>query len=485
MVTIVIADDEKLIRAGLKKILTAALDIPLKILEAKNGGEAFALCETQEPELLITDIRMPVMNGIDLMKKIATLEHKPEIIVLSGYDDFSYAKAAIENKATTYLLKPVDKHELIDAVHDAISISQKKIKRHNEQLLRAVINEGRINGAAARFNFGQGLYYVSIAGHECMKTIERELLYATYYVMEQKKDYVSIALAYEGKPITYDKTLLHSFVVGVSTAANNFSMIRTSKRQAYTACMQAFFNEADGSPAPHIRYGIFRYEGSEQEHDFSAVDKAYDRFVSIVDIASPEEARTAVDALFDFSGTTAAENAERLYHLYTKIVNNLFTQFSAQNESDMYLHLKSIMIESIYRCTDIRYWISAVRNYALYLNALLIQKNAKEYPYISDAIEYVKTHYTKNINMAMVANQVSVNYTWFSEKFKEHTGVNFNEYLKRLRIEEAKRLLEKGCYKVYEVAQRSGFGDIKYFMKVFRENTGMSPSEWKNKHANR
>ena len=84
--------------------------------------------------------------------------------------------------------------------------------------------------------------------------------------------------------------------------------------------------------------------------------------------------------------------------------------------------------------------------------------------------------------MAMVANQVSVNYTWFSEKFKEHTGVNFNEYLKRLRIDEAKKLLEKGTYKVYEVAERCGFSDVKYFMKIFREETGMSPTEWSKKH---
>ena len=79
-------------------------------------------------------------------------------------------------------------------------------------------------------------------------------------------------------------------------------------------------------------------------------------------------------------------------------------------------------------------------------------------------------------------DQVSVNYTWFSEKFKEHTGVNFNEYLKKMRLDEAKRLLQKDCYKVYEVAERSGFSDVKYFMKQFREETGMSPTEWANKH---
>ena len=101
---------------------------------------------------------------------------------------------------------------------------------------------------------------------------------------------------------------------------------------------------------------------------------------------------------------------------------------------------------------------------------------------VDEALVYVKENFTKNINMAMVANHVSINYTWFSEKFKEHMGMNFNEYLKRLRIEEACRLLEKDCYKVYEVSERSGFGDVKYFMKIFKEATGLSPTEWKKQH---
>ena len=109
MITIIIADDEKLIRAGLKKILQQELDIPLHIIEAKNGQEALRAIEEHRAELLITDIRMSVMDGIELMKRIQTLEHKPEMIVLSGYDDFSYARAAIQNKVSSYLLKPVDK----------------------------------------------------------------------------------------------------------------------------------------------------------------------------------------------------------------------------------------------------------------------------------------------------------------------------------------------------------------------------------------
>ena len=159
----------------------------------------------------------------------------------------------------------------------------------------------------------------------------------------------------------------------------------------------------------------------------------------------------------------------------------MFTRYPGFTDSDMYLHIKSIMIENIFEYANLSEWQSSVLDYAVYLAALLKQ-DTKESPYITEALAFIKTHFKKNINMAMVANQVSVNYTWFSEKFKEHTGVNFNEYLKRLRIEEAKNLLEKGCYKVYEVAERCGFSDVKYFMKIFREETGMSPTEWSKKH---
>ena len=71
-----------------------------------------------------------------------------------------------------------------------------------------------------------------------------------------------------------------------------------------------------------------------------------------------------------------------------------------------------------------------------------------------------------------------MNYTWFSEKFKEQMGVNFNDYLKRFRMEQAKYLLEKGTFKVYEVAEKCGFKDVKHFMKSFREMNGMSAGEY-------
>jgi len=89
---------------------------------------------------------------------------------------------------------------------------------------------------------------------------------------------------------------------------------------------------------------------------------------------------------------------------------------------------------------------------------------------------------SRNINISVDENQVLVYYLWFPEKIKGINGINFNKYLKHLHLEEAECLLVKGWYTVYEIGERVCSSDVKYFMKTVRASTGMSPTEWKNKH---
>jgi YesN/AraC family two-component response regulator len=98
--------------------------------------------------------------------------------------------------------------------------------------------------------------------------------------------------------------------------------------------------------------------------------------------------------------------------------------------------------------------------------------------FIEDALVWIDKHFTENISMTQAANHVSVNYTYFSGKFKEHTGLHFSEYLKRLRINNAMRLLSIGNYRVYEAAWKSGYHDVKYFFKHFKEVAGLTPGEF-------
>jgi two-component system response regulator YesN len=508
MISIVLADDEKLIRAGLKKILTESLEIPLEIIEAKNGQEALEFCQKNHPALLITDIRMPVMDGVELMKNIAAMpseNDRPAIIVLSGYDDFPYAKAAIQSGAISYILKPVDKKELISVVNSAIMDSIKEEKARNEQKLRQIFENGRIDDKEGlpEILVKNGLHCITIYGENAGTMVDNVMGSKRFYVLERTRNGVCIVYPFDGSEVHFSPEVLSNYIVGVSGSADDYSMLRSLRKQAIIAAMQAFFNPQDGRPyAEQKRGGIYYYDDANHVSDFQELEEKYEKMISCCDIENAEVVQSRVGQIFKIFGdcTTAPstdalsypedaktppnagkENSEKLYYLFRKVTANMFTRFPGTTDTDMYLHLKSIMIESLFEYKTLTEWKNCICDYAVYLSALL-KADTKESPYITEALEYIKTHFTKNINMAMVANQVSVNYTWFSEKFKEHTGVNFNEYLKRMRLEEAKKLLEKGCYKVYEVAERSGFSDVKYFMKQFREETGLSPTEWSNKH---
>jgi two-component system, response regulator YesN len=480
MITIIIADDEKLIRAGIKKILTNAFGDIITVLEARNGKEAYELSFKEQPDVVITDIRMPEMDGVELMRKLTGLEHKPAIIVLSGYDEFTYAKAAIANGALSYILKPVDTEELINAVNSAITSAHKEEKERSEEALRTIMTEGMLNNDTnlACYKFQNGIYCISVRGKHCSEMVTTILNQVQYYILEQKKDFVSLVIPREALYLVESDIGLSSFVAGISSPAESVMEIRRLRRESYSALLQYFFSTTTDQ---HHKAGIFYYMENNAVSDFSDMDARYEKCIGCLDLLSTEDVQKTLNAMFDFSYFKFEQYAECFLYLYEKIVSNLFKRYPGYSDSDMYLRLKGIMIENIWQSETLAEWKGYVSDYTVYL-AVLLKKHSEVYPFITKATDYINNHYTENINMSVVANQVSVNYSWFSEKFKEQTGMNFNEYIKRLRLEEAERLLEKGCYKVYEVAKRSGFGDIKYFMKTFRASTGMSPTEWKNKH---
>lgn len=489
MISIIIADDEKLIRAGIKKILTESFEVPLEFYEAKNGSEAFELCKANVIDILITDIRMPVMDGVELMNKLSTCDdenfRKPYIIVLSGFDDFTYAKAAIKNGAVSYILKPVDKKELVDSVKKAAENVYREEQIKNEQALQKISETGIIDSTIEINNseYQNGVYCAVITGANCAQSKYAFLKGSKFYKIEQKKNMLCIVFpANELENI--EKTEMPACCsMGVSLETDSLSMLRTVRDQAFVAMLQSFFNtDLFDDPNAVRGSGVFHFIQSEKDIDFSSFDSDYSHCVEKISIASTEELVGAMHNLLDFTNVSEGERAILLDYLYGKFTTDLFSRFQSYTNGDSYLYLKSLMIENIQICKNLFEWIQFVCDYVVYLSAV-IKNNTTKYPFIDEALEYIKKHFTKNINMAMVANQVSVNYTWFSEKFKEHTGMNFNDYLKQLRLEEAERLLRDTPYKVYEVSSHSGFGDVKYFMKTFRETTGLTPSEWRRKYS--
>ncbi len=141
MKTILIAEDEKFIRKGLV-IMVRRSGVPVEtILEARDGEEALELLRQNQVDLLITDIRMPKMDGIKLVSQLGELDHQPMVLVISGYDDFSYAVEMLRNGVFDYLLKPVERErlfEVLEKLEDQYRQKQDQQKEQGQRLLRTL-----------------------------------------------------------------------------------------------------------------------------------------------------------------------------------------------------------------------------------------------------------------------------------------------------------------------------------------------------------
>lgn len=471
MISILIVDDEKNIRAGINKILSESIRYPVKFLEAKNGLEALETVRSERPELVITDIRMPKMDGVAFMKEISAGEAKPVIVVLSGFDDFTYAQNAIRYGAVSYILKPVDRNELIATVTKAMARIEADRKLSIEAAVKKTIEDGRAGRGTlpGGFSFREPFRYAivnALGNGEGLRSLE---FGSSWYVVERKSEALGL-LVRDDRIDELERGIAGTeFYAGASAPCSSPANLRAARRQAETALLGRFFTD---------ERRMFYYGEVEGQQSRAGAESVVQKLVMYPGTGNTAALTESLDALFDFRARDAADGARDLYAVRELLDSVFLRKYREQVEGDPYLTLKGIMLENVFQFGTVAEYRAAVGDFVFYLDSIL-RKGHLEYPFVNDAIEYIRSHFTEDINMTVVANHVSVNYTYFSEKFKEHTGINFNDYLKNLRIAEAKRLLEKGCFKVYEVAQNAGFGDVKYFMKTFKENTGVSPGEYR------
>lgn len=353
MTGVLIVDDEEAIREGLRHRIKALPDLALSPIDtAANGSEALAALGLHEYGLVITDMKMPSMSGIELVQRIRALAPEAKIIALSGYDDYDYVRSSFKLGVFDYLLKPVTSEDLRQHISRAISKSG----------IRQTLGLGQ---SEAIVGPGQG----------------------------------------EAKLVLKEKDLAI-----IETAVTDFSVC-------------AF--------------------------------------------------RTAVDSYFSrkFLEPLAPSAIEELYQVFLK---SICSRLSDREFLEMKLKKKDLAsfasLEELTRfLTD------------FFQEARRIAKESKdeERSVMDIAMKYVQENFRQDINMAYVANMLSMNYSYFSQAFKKHSDMTFIQYVTMLRIEEAKRLLKNQLISVAEVGTSVGYLDGQAFSRAFRAAVGLSPTEYR------
>lgn len=529
MKKILIADDEFLVRLGLKTTINWQEHGFIIVGEAKNGKEALELFNKYDPDILLTDIRMPIMDGLELIQAVKKIKKSVKSVILTHYDDFSYAQEAIKLGASEYILKSdlmsdnlfnvLNKlSSEIDAESDKSDDSVKESSyfiadiNHGEELLKKLAEGGFksqddfLNYLKKSNNLFKYDKYVIFTGqiqdntNKNFEDDEENFSKTVKHVLNQSIDIKD----------TWFYTYIHKNNV---TGLINFSMDEYSEKLFNILKHFALlfkhnlkqFLEAD------INIGFSMLSDKEENLltliKESRIAQKYCYFepsgIMIFDFKMLEKTeecpRVSLDILKTYVKTLETDKMiEYIISIFKKLdelkqigyVKDVFIDFMSYAKiisSELNLDKGGALNESkfSYNTFDELISFEAVKKYVLdiYQSVREYSTGTKTdgYSYlIRKCIDFIKENYQKNVTLSDAAVYVDVSSSYLSLLFKQETGINFSNYLTNYRIEEAKKLLKNTNLKIYEIAYKVGFDSPYYFSKVFKNNLGSTCKEFKN-----
>ncbi len=529
MYKVLLVDDEAVIREGLKTIISWEKYGFEVCATAADGREGLHEMEKCKPELAIIDIKMPVMNGIEMVEEIKARGDECKIIILTAYSDFSYAQKFIELGVDSYVLKPVEQADLIEKlikIKNAI-----EDERENKQgidasimLSRDKIIEGFVTKSIdeAMMEKYQKQYNLNLPWHSYMVgliDIGKEYIHEMKLKKDIKKSieaFVSenlcgyvfdigiyIGILFKSIPEHALTRVLKTLQDKISSIYGIVTSASVGKKVDCANILVESYTQAHDLLEQKFLYGHKQIIIGNGDKDYASKDKEICREKEEV---SNETGTGEVDDAY--LEQLAKKLQEAIYVNNTAIINDFLEEMRERfirlkidedtiklNYTGLYLMLINNMTAfddalNKYTCDNSlvlgeivgKTSLQELHGYMKYkLISLSESLNTTCYKRtVQKVLSYIERNYQKDIKLENLAAMFSYNRDYLGKLIKSSTGLYFNTYLDRVRMEKAKKLLEKG-YKVYEVAEKVGICDIDYFYKKFRKYTGEAPTAFRKK----
>jgi len=508
--SILIIDDEVTARDYLYHILINAGYHDIR--EAGNGAHALQMVQEQEPDIIIADIRMPEIDGIELLRILRDSNYKTIYILLSGYEIFSSAQEALRHNAYAYLLKPVSDEELLRTVEGAM----RQLELHRLQENKSVVNERNNFISSIIFQRQTNKAYIKENSHILLSKLPySHYAIALFRIHPQPGEGLS-ALLDEVEKIA-NNMLLKNDVASFSFIEQQSLILLLSLPAVLITdkgrLTELFRNIKDlcrGKLHPNLHAAVGYVTGDLSELHASyqyayrmlkqEIGKTDGRITRSDDSWSlaPEQLDLLLHKLKNHDVDGVRKQLADLYapffvtdaaaNKYTEYLRNvtlqvllLLTGFLRSNLIDSGLIGEEFTlyqeVSEMNNAADILNWIRQKADRTL---ALAADADAdSDYDVINHAREYILEHLGDPLTLEGVAGSVYLSPGYFSRLFKEQTGISFIQYVTGTRINEAKRLLMDPHSTAKDVGELVGYRDIKHFYKVFKSATGLTPGAYR------
>lgn len=480
MITVLIVEDERVIRVGMEKhIPWKELEIE-KLYVAEQAEQAIEICETVEPNLIISDIRMPGMNGIELCRLIKKKYPNIQIIFVTGFADKEYLKAAISLSAVSYVEKPINTQELSQAIKNAIE-KIKKLRTYENAIAHSIFTKSDkidYEWSCDKY-FSVGMLYFK--EHKTGNEIETDIFRKFEQVFQEQGFHTYTE-------IIDNRTIAFLFADVISGKDRFEDMQDTLENYICNYPEDCFF--VLGKEVENQREIKLSYESAENLK-LCVGFKGWNKVATYGEHFSKSVNREfGKKALHDFTIAVTQKNVMKA----AEIVKEFTTEIQKKHLLlDMDVRYWYYFMESeIYRLAGIKKEetgekieeLETVEELEKYICSLLQMETAEnDHFYIAQKVaDYIRDHYDeKDLSIKTLADIVYLTPTYLSNLYKKQTGVTIGQYLVDVRIEHAVRLLQDPQWKLYQIAPMVGYEDANYFAKIFKKKKGITPSEYREK----
>lgn len=529
MYRIILIDDEPLILAGIASLICWEEHDCCIVGKATNGHDAINLILETRPDIIITDIRMPVMNGLELIEACLEKHCESAFILLTNLEDFQLAKQAFHLGIIDYLVKlDLQPQTLIQALDRAKEYCSRIESHHNKELYTLLLKDTQDQqernyfyqlilsppdnglpadpGIAARY---QDAYLIFLQMRPEQILFGHADAYDYQFISSQLQDIVSrictryfsvhtilmpqkdaLLLVACPKPESDNEKSLSEFCAKVNVALDTYfsltALFGISRKKTEASMLPDAFREAQ-SALTHcyyessLRVAFYRDQDSrlrppaQREFNINFLKRAMSAAVLENDSQNLREIFCELSGLFTQYKPDKTQAVSACINIYSYL-HDLLQNDSFEENAFPYSMDIAEQLSRLGSLDDILQWLDSFRDKICTL--LTERKEKRSDKFVHMAKRYIHEHYQEKLTLSDIAEHLKISPGYLSTSFSNYMNRTVSDYIAEVKIEHAKELIDSGQYLVYEIANQLGFENAYYFSKVFKKVTGMSPKNY-------
>lgn len=489
MYKLYLLDDEPFILEGLKYIIDweeYGFDV---VGTSSNGEDGFNFIKNEDVDLIITDIMMPKMTGLELISNLKKINHNAKFIVLSAFQEFQYAKEAISMGAENYLTKPIDEDELIQTI-EGVKKKIEKIKLEkvdtkifkNDLILKLICNKNK-DGVLDRLRLeGVNLNYKNLCvvilefaeGGNINNNILNHIDNLNYEYCVNLQNQILIIMDKE----SINKDTLRNLKDDLSSITNEQIYISRGKYVDSIDNLNCSYQSAKDIHEYKLVYPNISWIREYKEKSYNLENIDYIDFNHLKKLLLNKDNKESLNYIESIFSKLKKDENLTVKQIKTKSIEVFLNVYNYFNDSKIIKGL-DLYLEKVINSVNLDQIQLELNNMIKHRQSKLEETDDSISPIILKLLRNIEENYSKDLNLKEISETYNINSIYLGQLFQKETGILFSDYLNNFRVNKAKNLLVETSLKAAEIGELVGYANKNYFYRKFKDIVGITPSEWR------